>query len=174
MKIRWIVYVLVGLLVVVYGDMLNQSMDTHFDYAWLIIAAAAFAFPPEIAGFAGLLFGLTLDGISGGGTMVYTISYGGIGALLVIIRKTFFFEGIIAGWLSAIVGAEVLWLFIVLLSKAVRLLGVAVAQPGLISPFLLSIIIGYPFVHLLTQWVLPKPSEGIKRSRYASVDKTPG
>jgi len=159
-------------MIVAVGGLFNTSLDWGVDFAWLLIAASAFAYPAEIGALAGVLFGLMLDGMSGGGTLIYTLSYGSMGSAIVILRKTFYLEGLVMGWVAAILGSEILWLFFRLLTKVLILFGYPVRMVGWISPFLLSIVIGYPVVWYLTSMILRKPVEAQRGSGFSLSSRT--
>ncbi len=175
MVIRSIIYLAIGLGLVVLACIANAKLGWSVDIAWLLVAAAAFAHPAELAPIAGLTFGLVLDGLSGS-MGVYTISYAGLGAVLMATRKVFYLEGLVPGWLLALVGAEALWLFFGAFARAINVLGGATRTPGFFSPFLLSVLIGYPVVHAVTRWVLPRPKEVRRIAHYGTttriIDKT--
>jgi hypothetical protein len=170
--VRVTVFLAVGLLLVILFDIAGTRLGLLVDIPWMLIVAAAFAWPVETAPIAGLLFGLVLDGLSGGGALVYTFSYGGFGLIALLVRRAFFLGGLVPAWIMAVVGAELLWLFFGLFSQAIIMVGGAARNPGWLSPFLLSTLILYPLVHVAAGWLLRKPGEAPRGVYYPRVGKT--
>jgi hypothetical protein len=169
--IRSIIYLCVGLILVMLFDITDARLGWHIDMAWLLLVAAAFGLPVELAPLGGILFGLTRDGLSGDVSLIYTVSYGGFGLIVLLIRRGFFLRGFFPSWIIAVVGAEVLWLFMGFFSQAMLLLGVATRTPGWLSPFLLSTLIIYPVVYLAAMQLLRNPAEPQRAyPRYLSPD----
>ncbi len=159
MRFGHIIYVFLGLVLTVLGGVAYTRLGWPMDVGWIMIAAGAFVFAPEVILLQGLLYGLTLDGLTGGGSLMYTFAYTGFGAGLAYGRRPFFLRGLIPGWLLALVGAELLWLFLGGYCRAIVLFGGAVRPPGWLSPFLISVLIGYPFAYGLARLLLPRRSE---------------
>lgn len=170
MRFGPIIYVVLGLVLSVLGGMFFTRFGWPMDIAWILIAASAFVFAPEVTLAAGLVFGLTLDGLTGTGSLVYTLSYTGFGAIIAYGRRPFFLEGLLPGWIAALIGAEVLWLFIGGYARAINMLGGHASVPGWQSPFLLSVLIGYPFAFWLAKRFLPRGTES--RSHGYKISRT--
>jgi hypothetical protein len=170
--IRSIISLVVGLILVMLFDIASARLGWRVDFAWLLVVATAFAWPVEIAPLAGVLFGLTRDGLSGDTALIYTISYGGFGVIVLLIRRGFFLRGFISGWIVAIIGTELLWLFIDLFSQAINLLGGASRTPGWLSPFIVSTLILYPLVYLSATLVFHSPAEPQRGIPYYGPVKT--
>ncbi len=170
MFIRASLYVGIGLMLVVLTGIINTKLGWSIDLAWIIIVALAFAYPAELAPIAGLVFGLVLDGLTGS-MGFYTISYSVFGVIFALIRRVFFLEGLVPAWILAVIGAEALWLFFGLFSRALLLIGVAIKFPGLLSPFLLATLIGFPFVYWITKKMLPKPDEMLKGHHFGATTR---
>ena len=157
--LRSIVFLGVGLVLVIFFDIAGVRLAWHIDLAWLLVVAAAFAWPDDVAPLAGVLFGLTRDGLSGDSALMYAISYGGFGLIVLLIRRAFFLRGFFSSWIVAVAGAELLWLFIGAFSQALILLGSATRTPGWFSPFLPAAFFLYPPIYLLTIRFLRPPIE---------------
>lgn len=166
MRLRATLYIVVGLVLVLIAGIVDARLGWRIDIAWLFIVAAAFAYPPEVACVAGVVYGVTLDALSGNGALVYTLSYGGFGTALMMIRKGFYLRGLLAGWILAVIGAELLWVFLAMYAQAIALLGGPTRPPGWFSPFLLSVLIGYPFAHVLARKMLFPPTEASLTGTY--------
>ena len=166
--LRAIIYLVVGLLFVIASEIADVRLGWPLDLAWLLIAAAAFAWPVEVAPLAGILFGLILDSLSGTGTLIYAVSYGGFGLIILLVRRAFYLGGFIPGWIVAIVGAELLWLFMGVFSQGIILVGGAARSPGWLSPFLLSTAILYPLFYFAATRFLRHPVEAPRKTWYAS------
>ncbi len=158
MLVRSVTYLLASLVLVVLVSIANTRLGWSVDFAWMVIVALAFARPPELGPIAGLTFGLILDGLTGS-LGFYTISYGGFGAMLMLLRRGFYFEGFLPAWVMAVIGCEVFWLFLVLFSRALNLIGGATRSVGLLSPFLITTLVFFPFIYWITKRILPSKSE---------------
>jgi len=175
MIIRATSWLAIGVILVVLSGIAGTRLDWSIDFAWLFVAALAFCNPPELAPIAGLIFGLILDGLTG--TLgFYTISYGGFGVVLLVLRRAFYLNGFVPGWILAVAGAELLWLFLILLSHAISMLGGSPRVVGYVSPFLLATLIGYPLVYWVSAKLLAVPVEPGRRDNYGIttrvIDKT--
>lgn len=166
--LRAIIYLVAGLVLVIVSEIVDARLGWSLDLAWLLIAAAAFAWPVEVAPLAGILFGLILDSLSGTGTLIYALSYGGFGLIMLLVRRAFYLGGIIPGWIMAVVGAELLWLFMGVFSQGIILLGGAARSPGWLSPFLLSTAVLYPLAYWVATRLLRHPVEAPRKTWYAS------
>jgi len=159
MILRSAIYIAAGILIVVLVGIVNTRFDTHIDPAWVLVVAAAFAYPAEIAPISGMVFGMVLDSMTGTFGL-YTITYGGFGALLMILRRVFYLNGFMVAWIVSLLGAELLWLFFGLFARAINMLGGHANVPGLISPFLLyTILIGFPLAYFFAQSVLRRSED---------------
>jgi len=159
MILRSAIYISTGILIIVLVGIINTRYGLSIDPAWVLITAAAFAYPAEIAPISGLLFGLVLDALSGTFGF-YTISYGGFGALLMLLRRVFYLRGFFVAWVICLIGAELLWLFFGVFVRAVNMLGGSATVPGLVSPFILwTVPIGFPIAWLFAQKVLKRSDE---------------
>jgi cell shape-determining protein MreD len=159
------------LILVVLMEIADTRLGWPIDLAWLLVCASAFAWPVGVAPIAGLLFGLTLDGLSGSGVLIYAVSYGGFGLIILLMRKAFFLKGFIPGWIIAIAGAELLWLFMWVFALGIHLLGGASRSPGWLSPSLLSTAILYPVVYLGASRLLSRPAEPARKTYYSEPSK---
>jgi hypothetical protein len=168
--IRVLIYLASGVLLMLLNEITNTRLGWSMDIAWLIIVSAAFAWPSEMGPISGMLFGLTLDGLSGAGSLVYTITYGGMGLLVLLIRKAFYLKGFVASWIVAVLGAEILWLLLGVFSQANVLLGGNARFPGWFSPFIFSSVFIYPVVYLGVTRLLRQPVEQ-PRATYYSTSK---
>lgn len=175
MFIRWITYVVVGLVLVLLSLIANTRFEWSIDLAWVLVVAAAFAWPVEIAPIAAIIFGLTMDGLSGSSGF-YMVSYLAMAILIVLAKRVFYLEGFFPAWITAVVGAEILWLFFWISARGIQLIGGGVRQSGLVSPFILSTLLIFPFAFIIVRAVLIRPPEK-SRSRHfgtakRSIDKT--
>jgi len=164
MLVRSTIYLVIGLVAALLAGMANTKLGWSIDLVWLIVVASCFSKGGELGPIAAVIYGLILDGLSGSGG-VYTVSYAGFGTLILLTRRVFYLEGLIPAWILAMIGAEAIWLFFGAVARAILILGGAAGPPGYISPFLLSTLIGFPFVHWITAWILGASKE-IVRSRY--------
>ena len=158
MVIRSAIYIGAGILLVVLIGIVNTRFGTHLDPAWVLVCAAAFAWPAELSPISGIIFGLILDALTGTFGF-YTISYGGFGAILMALRRFFYLRGFILAWVVCLIGAELLWLFFGVFARAINMLGGNASVPGYISPFILwTVPVGFPLAWLFAQALL-KPKE---------------
>jgi hypothetical protein len=166
MRLRAALYIILGLALVIIIEIANTRLGWRIDIAWLFIAAAAFAYPPEIAAMAGVVYGVALDALSGNGALVYTLSYGGFGTALVMVRKGLYLRGFLAGWILAVFGAEALWLFLGMCARAIALMGGPARPPGWLSPFVVSVAVGYPVIYCVARLILAPPTEASMTGAY--------
>lgn len=156
---RVLFFLMFGALLVGSNGIFRIRYGLEIDFAWLLVVASAFACPLELAPYAGILFGLILDGLTGSSFLIYTISYGGFGILVSIIKRAFFLKGFIPGWIVAVVGSELLWLFMLLYGNAILFLGGSARPLGWLSPFLMSSFLFYPLCMLIANWILKQPAD---------------
>jgi hypothetical protein len=159
MRFGPVIYIAVSLILTVLGGIIGTRFGWHIDAAWTLIAASAFVFAPEVTLILGLLLGLTLDGLAGAGSILYIFAYGGFAAILAYGRRPFYVEGFFPGWITSIIGAELLWLFIGGYCRAILLFGGTVRVPGWLSPFLVCALVGFPLAYWLAVVFRPRPSE---------------
>lgn len=175
MFIRWVTYIIVGLVLVILSLIANTRFGWSIDLAWILIVAAAFAWPVEVAPLAALIFGLVIDGLSGSSGF-YTVSYLAMALLILLARKVFFINGFIPAWIIAVVGVEILWLFFWIFARGIQLIGGSVRPSGLVSPFILSTLLLFPFIFIAARSVLKKPPEKSRSGHFGmakrSIDKT--
>jgi rod shape-determining protein MreD len=171
MFIRWITYIVVGLILVLLNLIANTRFGWSIDLAWILVAAAAFAWPVEVAPIAALTFGLVIDGLSGSSGF-YTVSYLAMAMLLVFARRIFFLEGFFPAWIAAVLGAEILWLFFWIFARGIQMIGGGARPGGLISPFILSTVLIFPFVFLIARAVLRNPPEKSKSKYFSSAKRS--
>jgi hypothetical protein len=169
--IRTVVFLAFGLLLVVLCEILNARLGWSIDLAWVLVVSAAFLWPSEAAPIGGLLFGLVLDGLTGAGSLVYAVSYGGMGLLILLVRRAFYLKGFVASWITALVGAEFLWLLIGLFSQANVLLGGAARFSGWFSPFAISSAVLYPIIYFGASRLLRQPSEPPRTTYYVTSSR---
>jgi len=175
MLVRSVIFTGAGLLLVVLSAIANTRLGWSIDMAWLLVASAAFAWPPEVSPLAGIVFGLVLDALSG--TFgIYTLAYGGFGAVLLFLRKMFYLENFMAAWVISLAGCELLWLFLRMVAGAINKLGGAAKVPGIVSPFLIGVLIGFPVLLYFTRRLLKAPVDKGRRRHYGAttrvIDKT--
>ncbi len=170
MLVRSVIYLSVGLVLVVLASILNTRLGWNVDAAWLLVIAAAFAYPSEVAPIAGFACGIILDALTGT-VGFYTISYGGFGAIVMLLRRTFYLDGLLPAWIIALVGAEALWLFLGVFARAVTLLGGSARIPPPLSPFLASTLIVFPFAYLFAKLLLRKPEEPGRVRSYGATTR---
>jgi len=151
--VRIFVYGLVGLVFTILAHVFALRFGLNIDFAWVVIAVSVFCLPEYVAPVLGMVFGLVLDGLSGSGCLIYTVSYGCLGWFTVAVKRAFYLKGFIAGWILAVIGAELLWLFIAFYSQVVALLGGTIRPPTLVSPFLLSTLVLFPGIYILTKFL---------------------
>ncbi|MFH1676868.1 MAG: hypothetical protein ABIC40_07570 [bacterium] len=171
MLIRGFIFIVVGLLAILIGDVADVRLGWSLDLAWILIAASAFAYPPEIAPIAGIIFGLTLDSMSGNGSLIYTVSYGGFAAILIGARRVFFMKSFLTYWIASIVGGEALWLFMGMYVRAINLMGGTARVPGWVSPYLPEIVVGFPIAYFLVGLILREPKGSGKEGRLYAARK---
>jgi hypothetical protein len=170
MFVRSTIYLIIGLVAALLAGMANTRLGWSIDLVWLIVVASCFSGVGELGPIAAVICGLMLDGLSGSGG-VYTVSYAGFGTLILLIRRVFYLEGLIPAWILALIGAEILWLFFVAVARAILILGGAASPPAYISPFLLSTLIGFPFVYWITAWVLGISKETARSRHYGATTR---
>jgi len=169
MRFGPLIYAILALVFTTLSGVIGARFGWRIDAAWVMISAAAFVLNPELTLLLGIVLGLMLDGLSGNGFYIYTISYGGFSALLAYGRRPFYIEGFFPGWIIALIGAQILWLFMGGFARLIVLIEGAARISGWISPFLLSVLIGYPVAYRIALMLKASPGDKIPSRHHRFV-----
>jgi rod shape-determining protein MreD len=157
LDVPFIIYILLAVPFVLFGDVLRDSWGFRPDMALIFIVALAFSGRGRLAPLFGLILGLILDSMNPESTFTYALGYFVTGILVGYIRSRYLRRNLFIRCLTLIVLIEAFRLYLIV-AAAFRY-GVYMTpyfHPGLIAPgIFLSLLIFLPLTSILDR-ILPQ------------------